>query len=167
MKSKNEQIIPDIERAAVTLLAQETKKYAKYHNLDGLEPEVAEPITAFSAWLKQITTDPDFQEDHIDCPKDVIPYKLIYKARWERVRAGLIHNALWRLGTAIVDFRQRERREGDCTDDVIYGDSPVLRITTSLAAALVEFHNEIVNAIWAGVDIKRESERRENNDVQD
>lgn len=60
------------------------------------------------------------------------------------------HNdaALLCLGDAIVDYRTAGRPNGDQTHTIMGLGAPLLRITSSLAAAIVEFVRSVQNNIW-------------------
>lgn len=58
-------------------------------------------------------------------------------------------DALLRLADALVEYRVAGRPEGDQTHEILGMGSPIAIVSTSLAAAVVEFHTRVVG-VYAG-----------------
>lgn len=63
----------------------------------------------------------------------------------EERQIALMDDAAARLASAIADYRTAGRPEGDQTHTITGMGAPLLRVTTSLAAAVAEYHSRIVN----------------------
>jgi len=61
---------------------------------------------------------------------------------------ALLDDAAARLASAIADYRVAGRPVGDQTHTISGMGSSLLSITTSLAAAVAEYHSRIVNAVF-------------------
>jgi hypothetical protein len=55
--------------------------------------------------------------------------------------------AAYNLAMAVREYREMGRPDGDQTHTIMGIGSPLMTVTTSLAAAVVEYHNTIVNQI--------------------
>jgi hypothetical protein len=62
----------------------------------------------------------------------------------EERQIALMDDAAARLASAIADYRTAGRPEGDQTHTITGMGAPLLRVTTSLAAAVAEYHSRIV-----------------------
>ena len=136
-------MVPEIERAACTMLARALDRIAN--------PELAE-------WVRRLLADPECTEG---CPKGAHPNDLhpsfTYKGsggpldddQWW-LRAYLRDRAIADLAGALAIYRLAGRPEGDQTSWLYgSGEEGSIGITSSLAAAVAEYCEEMIRAAVA------------------
>jgi hypothetical protein len=127
--------VTEIERAAATLLSKTI---------------VWDP--AVESWIERLLADPNLIEY---CPEGHHPNSASYEMKFDwndpslgdklpRRQARLICQAVCNLGYSLAAYRD----DGRPTGDVMRSISSGLAVTTSLAAAVVEFHLAILNAAY-------------------
>lgn len=147
--------VTDAERAAITLLMQASGQLSS-----GCGSITAQPLREY---VTKLTSDPNY----VEIPPDIFgyDYKQGYATPEEARKFRQFHQqcdrAVAGLCFAVYQHRERDGREGDyqhplgrCAgegdgfeDTEMSGANFI--ITTSLAAAIVEYHNAIVNAfVW-------------------
>lgn len=72
---------------------------------------------------------------------------------------SMIAEASLRLADAIANYRTAGRPDGDQTYTIMGMGAPLLNVTTSLAAAIAEFHANVLN-VYAGEQLELESALR-------
>lgn len=96
--------------------------------------------TGYECWQKQYDRDHNAFGAILDHePRGRKP------ATGEERRLALIDDAAARLSSAIADYRLAGRPAGDQTHTVSGMGTPLLNVTTSLAAAVAEYHERVVN----------------------
>lgn len=121
--------VTEIERAVITLLARHKQLV---YSAD------------LSDWLDQLISTPEYQDSYPNNshPDDNEGLYSTVTDEDERVYAEMIDEAACNLGHALSRYRQDGRKPGDYTAAIGSG----FTITTSLAAAVAEFHEKVVNA---------------------
>ena len=174
----------EIERAAVTLLARDRATHPVlkiWMHAIANDPDEMRQIWTF-AWEER---DSEYSDDYTlqsickhvgyaypqtEWDHDVNIHSLI----WDRTPAGQYTKSdnpandqyekhdghsdriILALADAIVDYRQAGRPDGDQTHTIMGMGSPLLRVSTSLAAAVVEYHVAVVNDIYYQQMLKAE-----------
>lgn len=126
--------VTEIERAAMTLLHKNVKR-------------VTNP--ALHDWIKSLLDDPSLvtwcpSGQH---PNDTHPTYTYEGPRSERNHDRGIDWAMANLAGAVAAYRSDNRPDGDVTHTIDHMGG--FTITTSLAAAVVEFHEAMQNALAA------------------
>lgn len=166
----------DIERAAITLLARDRATHPVLRFwMDAIasNPNEMRPLYVF-AWeernrkysddytLQSICEHLGFAYPRTEWDRDVNLHSLIwdgtpageYTKRNNPVNAQYDKNGgrhdryILALADAIVDYRQAGRPDGDQTHTIMGMGAPLMRVSTSLAAAVVEYHVAVVNEIY-------------------
>jgi hypothetical protein len=73
-----------------------------------------------------------------------------------RNNGGSFDAALMALLDAVVDYRQRGRVSGENTTTINGLGGPLLNVTTSLAAAIVEYHHRYINNVLLREDLMKQ-----------
>lgn len=71
---------------------------------------------------------------------------------------GRYDRALLALCTAVCDYREAGRPDGDQTHTIMGMGAPLMGISTSLAAAVVEYHERMINILMYETRIKKTEE---------
>jgi hypothetical protein len=149
--------VPDVERAACTILARRIS--ARRELADWVARIVAEP--SFTEYLDGALADDIREHRHeITTAESLVRRGLAGSAAEalaeypERIGTEYPHpldrsldEAVWRLGSAVVEFRRDGRREGDRTSDI-----GGFTVTTSLAAAVAEYADRVAEAYASECD---------------
>lgn len=161
----------EIERAAITLLmktsvghpalqswvremgtnADEHQHLDRFIVMGQQMVESSDGLVPLTDWLRAngfVCPEHEFDHDHsawnaiLDCR----PWGKAEKVngRWWVYRDA----AVLRLASALRDYREMGRPDGDQTHTIMGMGAPLMNIQTSLAAAVVEFHERIINLIY-------------------
>lgn len=133
MNTNNSQVT-EVERAACTLLAD--------HVREVVDPAVAE-------WISRLLSDPGLVEW---CPTGHHPnssdwemefdWQAAEPLHWLRFERRGVCEAVCNLGGALASYRADDRPTGDVTTAL---DTSGITVTTSLAAAISEYHQAILS----------------------
>lgn len=134
--------ITEIERAAMTLLANEIE-----HITNPVIREYTQSLLSncgLVAWIPDghHPNDMDRAFDYTQCG-----------SRSDNVRAKLTDEAVANLAGAVALYRSGGRPTGDTT--TIISSMSGIGITSSLAAAVVDFHNAMIHTTCAWLSAKR------------
>lgn len=134
----------DVERVALTLLRKATLSL----------PDLVE-------WIRAVTNDPTYTGLGPDVRALYGTHSealTLYPEEWrDQVSRSEVHfdRAAHALAFAVVQHRYAGRPAGDVTRSL--GPGTGLSLTTSLAAAIVEYHEAICDALYAEIDELSES----------
>jgi len=129
--------VTDIERAAVRMLAKDNAEFGSERLMNH---------------VTRIIQEPEYTEILTEVPAPEVEFA----NRAERVFVKLQDRARWALANAIATYRRNGKPAGD-TLSTFSEMGVTFTVTTSLAAAVVDYHEAVLNALATKMDLEAES----------